>query len=240
LAGTAGARTQTASGDTCGAAGNGTSYTLHIKVSPGAQQFGFAFRAPGTKIMNAVIPGVNGNFSATQGVAVSASGAWTSDAPLTGTPVVTLTTTSAVNGHFTVVPLGASQTPAFDPVACTLSIGAGLPSVSFSVNGHTTYVAHLALWHMAVTVPTGGTVSAQQLLPTIGTASAKSVTAKAAVQVRRVVSRHGGKVTLALKPTSSGQARLAANGSLTVRLRVVFDADNGKASDKLVSVTLKK
>jgi hypothetical protein len=236
LAVNAGAATQ--SGDTCTASGNGTTYTLNIAVPSGAQQFGFAFGAPGATVTNAVIPGTNGSFSS-QKLAPNTTGAWISDAPMTGAPDATLTVSGTATGAFTVVPAGASQSTYFSPVRCTLSTG-GTASVAFTVEPQVTYSASAGTWHLVVAVPGAGTVSARQLEPTTGTGSSKSVTAKSLVQTRKITRMTAGKATLTLRATPSGQTDLKKTGAIKLKLHVTFDAQSGKSANKLVSLTLKK
>jgi hypothetical protein len=236
--GTAGAAVRVASGDACVQSGTGTIYTLHVSTPTDSQQFGFAFEAPGTTITNVVIPGTNGSFS-TQKLPANTSGSWISDTPLTGAPVVTVTTSGAPKGPLTIVPAGASQV-FLDPVACKLGGAVAPAHVSFSVAPKVAYSSSAGGWHVVVTIPTGGTVSAIELEPTVGTAGAKQVTAKALVESRRVVAQSGRKVTLTLRPTPSGQSQLRQSGSLKVAVHVVFDPQSGSSAGKTLTLTLKK
>ena len=110
-------------------------------------------------------------------------------------------------------------------------------TATFSVAPRATYSPAAKAWHLVVTIPGPGTVSAVQPVPTI-TAYAKAATAKPLVQARRVTLNTAGKVTLTLRPTSKGQTALAQNGSFKVQLRVTFDAQNGTSGHKTVSLTL--
>lgn len=239
IASTAGARTASASGDKCTASGSGTTYTLHIAIPSGARQFGFAFGAPGVTVTSAVIPGANGNFS-TQGLAANTSGAWIGDTPLTGAPVVSLTTNGTATGSLVVVPAGASQSTYFSPVRCTVSNAATAPAAVFAVDPHVTYNTTAGLWQMVVSIPGAGTVSAAQLEPTTGAGSAKPVTAKSAIQVKRIALKSAGKVTLTLRPTAEGQVELRAHGSIKLQLHVAFDSSAGTSGSKVIALTLRK
>jgi hypothetical protein len=232
-----GAGARSASAVTCTASASGTNYTLHIAIPAGLQQFGFAFGVPGATVTNAVIPGANGNFS-TQNLAPNTSGRWISDTPLTGAPVVTLTTSVAGTGSPTVVP--STQTSYTRPVACALTGTPASRAVAITVEKPIRYVAASHAWHVVVAVPSAGTVSAVQLEPTIGTAGAHSVTAKSLVQARKITRSGAGKATLTLRPTQHGQAVLAANGSLKVELHVTFDAAGGKSGSEMLSLRLTK
>jgi hypothetical protein len=235
----ASATLQSASGDSCTASGNGTAYTLHITVAPGTEQFGFAFGVAGATVTKVVIPGENGNFS-TRNLAPNTSGAWVSDTPLTGAPVVSLTTSSRATGSLTVVPFGASQSAYFSSVRCVATGNAPASTGAFAVDPHITYHGTARAWLMVVTIPEGGTVSAAELEATTGTGSAKPVTAKSLIQVRRVVSNTGGKVTLTLRATPIGQIGLKANGMIRLKLHVTFDSTTGKVGSELLALTLRK
>jgi hypothetical protein len=226
------------SGDTCTASGSGPVYTLHITLPPGAQQFGFAFGAHGAAITNAVIPGANGNFT-TQGVAANTSGVWISDAPLPATNNVTLTTSGKASS-LTVVPASTTQPAYFRPITCRFTSGTGLQHIAFSINHNAAYNARTGAWGLIVKIPAGGIVSAQQLVPTVGTGAAAAVTPKPLVQAHRVAMKTGGKVTLMLRPTSKAMTVLRTNTSLHVRLKVTLDASDGRSTTKLLSLTLSK
>ena len=227
-----------ASGDTCTATGTGSEYTLHITIPAGSQQYGFAFGAPGATVTNADIPGTDGSFS-TQNLAPNTTGAWLTQSPVTGSPDATLTLTGSASGSFTIVPSSAKQTAYLAPVTCKATVAA-TPSVAFSVNHTVKYVPSLHAWRLSVKTPGAGTISARQLLPTIGTAGAKSVTAKSLVQSRRIVTKSGGTFVLTLRPTPAGVAKLAAAGSIKANMSVTFDAANGKSASKQLTLTLRK
>src|SRR5205085_8349945 len=97
------ARIQAPSGDTCTYSANGTTYTVNIVTGSGVQQFGFAFGAPGLTLTNVGISGQNGNFTTTK-LPTGTTGAWISDAPLTGNVVATLTGTGSTTGAVVIVP----------------------------------------------------------------------------------------------------------------------------------------
>jgi hypothetical protein len=237
LVATSSALPESATGDTCTATGSGTTYTLQIKIPPTVQQFGFAFRVPGATVTNAVIPSTDGSFS-TETLAPNTSGAWLSPTPLTGASTATVTTSGPISGTIMVVPSSAAQSPSyFDPVACRAGTTASRTAV-FSVGKRVTYTAAAHAWRLAVAIPGAGTVSAKQLEPTIGTGSAKPVTAKPLVQVRRAGLKSAGKVMLVLKPTARGSAALKANGSMRIKLDVTFDSRHGKSATKIVALTL--
>src|SRR4051812_41128100 len=96
------------SGDKCTYSTNGSIYTVHIATAAGVQHFGFAFGAPGLTITNVGIPGQNGGFT-TSGLPANTSGAWMSDAPLTGTVSATLTGNGSPAGPIVVVPSASAQ-----------------------------------------------------------------------------------------------------------------------------------
>ncbi len=227
-----------ASGDTCTATGTGNEYTLHITIPAGSQQYGFAFGASGATVTNADIPGTDGSFS-TQNLAPNTTGAWLTQSPVTGSPDATLTLTGSASGSFTIAPSSAKQTAYLAPVTCKATVTA-TRSVAFSVNHTVKYVPALHVWHLSVKAPGAGTISARQLLPTIGTAGAKSVTAKSLVQSRRIVTKSGGTFVLTLRPTPAGVAKLASAGSIKANMSITFDAANGKSASKRLTLTLRK
>ncbi len=238
-AATASASAPASSGDTCTASGTGTAYTLHITVAPGSEQYGFAFGAPGVKVTGAVIPGMNGSFSS-ENLAPNTTGAWISDAPVTGSPVATLTLSGQATGSLRIVPASATQPTYLSPVMCKAATPAAAAHAVFSVSHGATYSPAAHAWHLVVAVGGAGAVSAKEAEPTISTAAPGGATAKPYVQVRRMGLKSPGKVTLTLRPTAAGQAKLNANGSLTVHLLVSFDASSGKSAAKLVKLTLRK
>lgn len=233
LVATADARVQAPSGDTCVYSGSGTQYTVNVTSGAGVEQHGVAFGAPGATITSISISGKNGNFS-TAKLAPSTTGAWTSDEALTGTLAATVTLRGTVTGPFIIVPSSATQV-FYDPVTCTVSTG-GQKTVSFTVAPGATYDAAAGAWHLVVTVPVAGTISAVQPLPK----PTPTQTAKSLVQAKKVGSKSRGKVTLTLRATPDGQAMLAAKKSISVQLRVAFDAKDGRFGHKTVTLKLHK
>jgi hypothetical protein len=236
VAGPAGAGTQSL--DTCKVTGSGSTYTVRISVEAGSEQYGFAFGAGGASVANAVIPGNNGSFS-TQNLATNTTGAWISDTALTGNVVATLTVSGTPSAPFTVVPAGAAQAMYFDPVTCSSGTVAS-PAAALTVASHAVYRSSAGTWRLAVTLPGAGRVTALQLEPTVGTATAKSHTAKPLVKSNTVAAHSRGKYTLTLRATSDGLAALKAHGTMKVELHVVFDAQSGKSGVKTLSLTLRR
>jgi hypothetical protein len=233
LAAAVDARMQAPSGATCTFTGSGTTYTVNIASGAGVQQYRVAFGAPGVTVTAIGISGKNGTFTNT-GLAPKTTGAWTSDELLTGTLAATLTVTGTATGPFIIVPSTASQY--YDPVTCTRAAAAPSKTVSFKVAPRPTYDASVKAWHLVVTIPVAGVVSAVQPLPP-STALHKT---KSLVQTKKRSLNSGGKITLTLKPTPAGQAVLAAKNALTVNLRVAFDAKDGRTGHKTVALTLHK
>jgi hypothetical protein len=221
------------SGDTCKYTVSGTTTTVSVVTGSGIQQFGFAFGAPGLTITNIGISGQNGMYTASK-LPANTSGAWISDAPLTGTVSATLTGSGTPTGPVVIVPSAATQSSYFDPVTCS----AGTPPlgiVSFTVAAGATYSATAHGWHLVVTIPVAGTVSAKQpLVKTI------KVRPRPLVQVKREALASGGKVTLLVTATPRGQAVLNAQHVLRVKLMVTFDAQDGREGHKTISLALRK
>jgi hypothetical protein len=232
LAGGASARTQVPSGDTCSYSANGGTYTVDIVTGNGIQQFGYAFGISGATVTNAGITGQNGTFT-TSKLPPSTTGAWISDAQLTGTSAATLTVSGSGTGPVVIVPAAAAQASYFDPVTC-----AATPpekSLSFTVGPRTTFSKAAGGWHLVVSIPTAGTVSAKQPLAISGEAKPKPL-----VQTRREALNSSGKVTLLLKATPQGQAVLSAQHVLKVRVTVTFDSKDGREAHKTVSLSLRR
>jgi hypothetical protein len=220
------------SGDTCKYTVSGTITTVNIVTAAGIEQFGFAFGAPGLRITNVGIPGQNGMYT-TSKLPANTSGAWISDTPLTGTVSVTLTGSGAT-GPIVVVPSGAAQSSYFDPVTC--SPGAPLnKTVSFTVASRATYSRAANGWHLVVTIPVAGIVSAKQPL-----AKTIKVRPRPLVQAKREGLQSRGKVTLLLKATPQGQAVLNAQHVLRVKVAITFDAQDGREAHKTVTLSLRK
>src|SRR5438034_6631352 len=191
------------SGDTCTYTVSGTATTVSVVTGSGIQQFGFAFGAPGLTITNVGIPGQNGMFTNAK-LPANTSGAWISDAPLTGTVSASLTSSGSATGPIVIVPSAATQSSYFDPVTCK----AGTPpskTISFTVAHQAPYSAAARGWHLVVTIPIAATVSAKQPL-----ATSIKVKPKPLVQAKRESLNSRGKVTLLLKATPRGQAMLNA------------------------------
>ena len=132
---------ETATGDSCTAAGSGTAYTLNIAIPSGApEQFGFAFGVLGATVTNVNVAGVDGSFS-TQALPPAASGAWVTLSPIEpGSAVASLVTSAPVKGSFSVVPVSTSQAQPgyFQPITCSLA-SAPVVSSTFTVDRHATY-----------------------------------------------------------------------------------------------------
>jgi len=235
----AAARTQASSGDTCTYSANGTAYTVNIVTGSGVQQFGFAFGAPGLTLTNIGVSGQNGSFT-TGKLPANTSGAWISDTPLTGNMVATLAGNGATTGPVVVVPSAASQSSYFDAVTCAAATstntgGSTAKALSFTIASRATYSRAAGGWHLVVTIPVAGTVSAKQPL-----ATSIKVRPNPLVQAKREALASGGKVTLLLKPTPQGQAVLAAKGVLAVKVTVTLDSKDGREAHKTVSLALRK
>jgi hypothetical protein len=243
LSGTSSAQTQTASLDTCTATGSGTAYTLNISIPSGApQQYGFAFGGPGANVTNIDIAGTEGTLS-NQSLPANTTSSWMTPSPLMpGSSVASVATSAPVTGSFRVVPVSASQPTAtyLDPINCAIVHGTPLPSNAFTIIRPVTYSSAGHVWRMGVHIPGAGIVSAKQLLPTIGTGSSKSATAKSPVQVRSLGLKSAGKVMLTLKPTAAGLAALNKTGSIKLKLDVVYAPTGGKSGSKILALTLKR
>jgi hypothetical protein len=236
-----GAAVKAPSGDTCTATGNGTSFTLNIAVTPnGPSQGGFAFGASGVSVTNINIAGNQGALS-TQNLPTNTTGEWLLTTPAVpgGTLTASLTTSGPVTGSFTVVAANSPPSTFSDPFLCALATGSPLPSNAFTVNQHVTYDSTAGAWHLVVSVPGAGTVSALQAVASSGGSGSKPVVAKSLVQTRKVVATSAGKFTLTLRPTPSGSAALKANGSIKLKLNVAFSPKGGKSASKIISLTLR-
>jgi hypothetical protein len=229
------------SGDTCtyavGTSGTNTTVTI---VTGGAQQYGFAFDAPGTAIKNVSISGRNGNFT-TSNLPRGSNGAWTSDDQATGTLSATLILSGKATGAIVVRPsqTRASATPTaagtyYDAVKCTLAKAAPT-AFAFSVNPRATYVKSVSGWHLLVTVPTAATVSAKQAI-----LQSPGQRVQSLVQAKRLGIKSRGVVTLTLKPTPKGLAMLTSQKVIKVKMMVTVDAADGRQSHKTVSLALRK
>jgi hypothetical protein len=237
LAGTSGAAVRlAATGDTCTATGNGTSYSLNISVPTGAPAQGIlAFGAPGASVTNVVVPAAQGTFS-THGLPPSTTGAWQTAAAFpSGSLVANLTTTAAVKGPFRVVPGTMSPTTFFPAISCHLE-SAAKPSSAFAVHGPFAYSAAAGTWHASVSVPGPGQLSFHQAFakPNNGEPFKTTPLIRG---VRSNVTR-AGTVMLKLAPTAAGKAALRSHGSIKLKLLVVYHPKNGVATSKLLALTL--
>jgi hypothetical protein len=239
LAGTANARTEVPSGDTCTYSANGATYTVNIVTGGGVQQFGYAFGLPGATITNVGIAGQNGNFT-TAKLPPNTTGAWISDAQLTGTSSATLTVSGTGTGPVVVVPAAALQASYYDPITCAAATGSNTGGSTardlfFTVSSHVPYSKAAGGWHLVVTISAAGTVSARQPLLT-----SSKVKPKPLVQAKREALNTRGKVTLLLKATPQGQAVLNAQHVLNVKVTVTVDSKDGREAHKTVSLTLRR
>ncbi len=232
----------TPSGDTCTATGGGTSYTLSITLGPSSPaQSSFAVGASARHITNISDSGQTGQFSA------SGLPSGTTGALLLGNPAVpgestsiAVTTSGSVASAFTLVPQSSPSGTYLDPVSCPLEAGTAPKSSNFTIDPHVVYSAAAKRWHLVVAIPGAGMVSAAQPEPTVGTAGSASVTAASLVQAKRVILKTAGKVTLKLRATPSGQARLASTGALKLKLAVTYAPTGGKSATKMLHLTLRK
>ena len=241
LAGTSSALVQSPSGDTCTATGSGTSFALNISVpASGPAQGGFAVGASGASVTNIEISGNVGTLS-TQNLPVNTTGEWLLTSPATagGSITANLTMSGPVTGPFTVVAANSPATTYTDPFRCAVSTVSAMPSNAFKVNQHVTYDSVAHAWHLAVTVPGRGAVSALQLVTTAVGTGTKSVVAKSLVQARQVVATSAGKFTLTLRPTATGDVALKAAGSIELKLNVSFSPKGGKLASKVIDLTLR-
>ena len=235
FAGAAGARVQVPSGDTCAFSGSANQYTVNVRVAAGSQQSGLAFGAPGLTISNISISGNNGSMT-TAGLPPNTTAAWTSDTALTGTVAATLTVSGTATGPFVVAPADASSQGSYmDAVTCTAAVPVA-KSVSIAVSSTATYSAKVKAWHLTVIVPSTGHISAvQPHAPNTALRIFKPV-----VIVRDFATKGGGHFALTLTPTPHGSALLRAKGSITLNLRVTFNAVNGQTAHQTVTLTLRK
>ena len=241
-----GAARQSASGDTCSAAGSSGTYTLVISLpSSAAEQGVFAIGAPGIRVTSINAPGNSGTFS-TKSLPAKTTAAWLLGGP--GAPpgssvTAAVKTSGPVTGSFTVVPgsstSGGASVTYFDPIVCEVS-KAVIPSSKFTVAPRASYDAAVAAWHLGVTISGAGTVSVNELEPTVGTAGSKQQTAKSLVQSRKRTLKSRGTIKMTLRPTASGLVALRANGSIKVKLVVAFHPAGGKSASKVIRLTLRK
>jgi outer membrane lipopolysaccharide assembly protein LptE/RlpB len=108
-------------------------------------------------------------------------------------------------------------------------------SLEFTVGSRATYTRTAGGWHLVVSIPTAGTVSAKQPL-----ATSSKVKPKPLVQAKREALNSRGKVTLLLKATPQGQAVLNAQHVLRVNVTVTVDSRDGREAHKTVSLSLRR
>src|SRR5579862_6233548 len=231
----ANAQTQAVSGDTCTYSGSGPTYTVNIVSGAGAQQTGFAFGGNGLTISNVSISGKNGNYTTTNLPAGTTAG-WTSDEQLTGSIVATLTASGTLAGGIVVAPMGSS-TP-YNSISCSLRTNPAKPALDIHVKAPR-YIATARAWHLLVSVPVAGTLSAVQSIATSIT-PVNLLKTKALVQTHSIGTKTGGMLTLTLRPTSSGSTVLASKNVIRLKLRVTFDSMDGRTTHKTVSLALRK
>jgi hypothetical protein len=236
IAPAANAQTKVASGDTCTYSGSGASYTVSIAVGSGVQQYGVAVGAPGITVTNVSISGENGNYASTN-LPPKTTGAWISDTPLTGNLAATLAVSGTPTGKFVIVP-AASQSSYLSPVTCSLKTSPVKATIDIKVRAPK-YSVSAHAWHLMVSVPVAGTLSAVQPLSTNITPVLLDKQ-KALVQTHAIGTKTGGLITLTLRPTSSGSTMLASKHVIKVNLRVTFDATSGLSTHKTVSLMLRK
>jgi hypothetical protein len=234
LAPAATAHTTAVSGDTCTYSGNNSTYTVNIVSGAGAQQTGFAFGGNGLTISNVSVSGKNGNYTTTNLPANTTAG-WSSDEQLTGSVAATLTVSGSLTGNIVIVPTGGT---AYNAVTCALRTNPAKAALSIHVKAPL-YVKTARAWHMLVSVPVAGTLSAVQPLATNIT-PIKQLKAKALVQTHSIGTKTGGMLTLTLRPTSSGSTVLATKSVIKVKLRVTFNAMDGRTAQKTVSIALRR
>jgi hypothetical protein len=157
-----------------------------------------------------------------------------------GIPGTTLTVTGAGTGPVVIVPAAAAQASYYDPVTCAAATGsntggATARALSFTVAPHAAFSKVAGGWHLVVTIPAAGTVSAKQPQPT-----SIRVKPKPLVQAKREALNTRGKVTLLVRATPQGQGALDAQGLLKVKMTVTVDSKDGREAHKTVSLTLRK
>lgn len=222
------------SGDACSITGTGTTYTAVITIPPnGVEQGAFAFGAPGGTVTNLAAVGATGtvskaNLPANTNVALLVPGAAVPGASVT----LTVTTSAAVPGAFTLVPSNVDGTVWFDPVTCQHPVATPPPSNKFTARKTTTYNAKTGVWHELVTVPgPGKLIYAHRTLAATGTP-------KPLVWSGKVSVSKAGQVALTLKPTPAGLAALKTSGRIKLNLNIQFSPRDGKPANQSVPLTL--
>ena len=235
LAATAGAAVHVPSGDTCSITGTGTTYTAVINIpANGAEQGGFAFGAPGGTVTKVETVGGSGTVSTTS-LPTGTNLALKTPAAVPGASVTaSLTTSGPIPGSFTVVPADRDGTTWLDPVVCQHPKGTPTPSNKFTAQKTVTYNAKTGVWRELVTVPGPG-----KLIYVHRTLAAKG-TPNPLVWSGRVSTSKAGRVTLTLKPTPSGLAALEAGGRIKLSLNIQFSPTDGKPSNQVIPLTLRK
>ena len=234
---------QASTGDTCTAAGSGSSYTLTITLAANApQQGGFAFGARGVKVTNINITGETGSLS-TLSLPPNTTGQWLmSNPPRPGESVTAVLATSGpVTGAFRVI--AASSPPSgtfFAEFLCPVSHGTPVPSNVFTIGKQVTYSSVARAWHLRVTVPGPGTVTGIQAVATAAGSGSKPVAGMASIQSRTLVATSAGTFTLTLRPNALGNTALTKSGSIKLKLIVAFNPKDGKSAAKVMALNLKK
>ena len=232
---TSGAAVQTPTGDTCTASGSGTAYTLSITLPPNAaQQGGFAFGAPGITVTN-IKSSTQGSFS-TQNLSPSTTGEWLLAYPAVvgATVTASLTTSGPVTGSFTVVTAQVPPSGSFAPFLCEVSSGVA-SSNAFTASQQPSYDSANGTWHELVTVSGPGTVRAVQEI------AANQVTMpKLLIDSSTVAAKSAGTFALTLRLTGDGKKALAASGLLKLKLSITFSPKDGRAANRVLSLTLRK
>jgi hypothetical protein len=237
VAASADARTQSPSGDTCEATSHGTALGVTITLPTNAvEQGGFAFGAPGATVTAIKISGNPGTMSH-DGLPASTSAAWVLTSPPSVPPgsqvSASLTTSAEVTGSLTVVPAtartGGAPIRYLDPISCSVTKAAPLPSNKFSVHLPFSYTPASGTWNSYATVPGPGRLSVESQGGT------KPLLASHTYAVSRA-----GKVNVRLTLSPAGKAAMKSRSSLGVRLIVEFSPKNAKPAQKTINITLRK
>ena len=245
LAASSGATIQAPAGDTCTASGTGTTYTLSLSLAPNAPiQGGFAVGAPGVTVKSLSVSGTQGEggtFSISN-LPANTTGQLLLSAPTTpGASLIAVVLTSGpVKGPFTVVPASSPAATFFDPFLCAVEStptpnGRSTSTAMFTTGKQANYNSATGGWQEIVTVPASGTVRSVEELPTTG-----GVASKPLIDSAGVSTKSAGKVTLMLKPTGDGKETLRAHGSITIKLSITFQPKNGKSTNQIIGLSLKK
>lgn len=231
---TSGASAALPTGDSCTASGSGTAYTLQITIPGSApEQGGFAVGALGGKVMGIASTDVTGTRS-TSSLPSSTSIAWLLPSPaLPGSVTIAVKTTNPV-ARFRVDAANAQATQFIDRFACVVSPAtAPLANNHFSAARVATYDRATRSWHLMVSVPAAGLLSATQQV-----AANQVMAPRTLVVSSRIATKSPGQFALTLRLTGAGKKALTASNSLHVRLGIAFAPRNGLASSSLVDLTL--